>query len=207
MDRVLIVVVTHRGLSDETAEAIADLKCPSIIKVKGMSNLPKARSLAFDQALQASEGTPIDTILAIDDDMLFKAKDVVDLVEHSRTTGELCTGIALASDGKLCARPVKQMVLVPGAPLRWMTGIFCMAIPRIRLARVAPTLPVVGGIREWCQTGNHPAFPNEWFPEDFWFCHHFGGVVLLPIPIGHLKPMPIWPDERMLREIMQYRPG
>jgi hypothetical protein len=74
------------------------------------------------------------------------------------------------------------------------------------MKRLRPSLPMAGEIPEWCQTGRHPDYPGEWLPEDFWFCHHFGGVVLLPVGIGHIKPMPLWPDERMLREIMQYRP-
>lgn len=207
MDRVCIVVVTHRGLCDETQESIAALKCPSIIKLKGVSNLAKGRSVAFEQALQATEGTAIDTILAIDDDMVFHAKDIVDLVDHSRQTGELCTGVALSQEGKLTARPLEPLVIIPGAPLRWLTGLASMAIPRHRMVRVRDSLPVVGGIVEWCQTGEHASYPGEWFPEDFWFCHHFGGVVLLPVAIGHIKPMPLWPDERMLREIMGYRPS
>lgn len=204
MDRTVIVVVTHRGLSDETAEAIASLKCPSIIKVKGLANLAKARSIAFEQAYQATEDTPIDTVLSLDDDMVFAAKDVVDLVGHSRITAECCAGVALNQEGLLTARPLDPLVVVPGAPARWLTGLACMAIPRHRMKRIRPNLPTVGGIVQWCQTGAHPSYPGEWLPEDFWFCHHFGGVVLLPVPIGHIKPMPLWPDDRMLREVMSH---
>jgi hypothetical protein len=205
MDRTVIVVVTHRGLCDETQEAIAALNCPSIIKVKGLANLAKARSIAFEKAFQATEGTPVDTVLSIDDDMVFAAKDVTDLVGHSRIAAECCAGVALNHEGKLTARPLRPLVVVPAGPTRWLTGLACMAIPRLRMKRVRPNLREVGGIPEWCQTGAHPDYPGEWLPEDFWFCHHFGGVVLLPVPIGHIKPMPLWPDERMMREIMQYR--
>lgn len=206
MDRTCIVVVTHRGLCDETQDSIAALRCPSVVKVKGMANLAKARSIAFDQVMKATEGTPIDIILAIDDDMVFHAKDVMDVVDHARQTGELCTGVALNHEGHLTARPLTPLVVIPGNPLRWLTGLACMAIPRHRMARIRPNLPVVGGITEWCQTGTHASHPGEWFPEDFWFCQHFGGAILLPVAIGHIKPMPLWPDERMLREIMGYRP-
>ncbi len=206
MDRTVIVVVTHRGLCDETQEAIGALKCPSVIKVKGMANLAKARSIAFEKAFEATEGTPVDTVLSIDDDMVFAAKDVNDLVGHSRVTAECCAGVALNHEGKLTARPLTPLVVVPGSPVRWLTGLACIAIPRQRMKRIRPKLREVGGIPEWCQTGAHPDYPGEWLPEDFWFCHHFGGVVLLPLPVGHIKPMPLWPDERMLREIMQYRP-
>jgi hypothetical protein len=205
MDRTVIVLVTHRGLCDETAEAVAALQCPSIIKVKGLANLAKARSLAFEKAFQATEGTPVDTVLSIDDDMVFGAKDVNDLVGHSRVTAECCAGVALNHEGKLTARPLTPLVVVPGSPVRWLTGLACMAIPRQRMKRIRPKLREVGGIPEWCQTGAHPDYPGEWLPEDFWFCHHFGGVVLLPVAIGHIKPMPLWPDDRMLREIVQYR--
>lgn len=204
MDRTVVVVVTHRGLCDETQEAIAKLGCPSILKVKGLANLAKARSIAFEKAIDATEGTPIDTILSIDDDMVFAPKDVVDLVGHSRTVAECCAGVALNHEGQLTARPLAPLVVVPGSPVRWLTGLACMAIPRLRMTRIRPTLPVVGGIPQWCQTGAHPDYPGEWLPEDFWFCQHFRGVILLPVPIGHIKPMPLWPDERMLREVMNH---
>jgi hypothetical protein len=206
MQRTVIVLVTHRGLKEETGEAVAKLGCPSVVKIRGCPDQSKGRSMAIDAALDQTEDTKIDTVLLLDDDMVFQASDVLELVEHSRRTTECCSGVYLTADGKLCARPCRDLVVVPGAPLRWLTGLGCLAVPRDLLARVRECLPKTAGITHWCRSGPHPDFPGEWFPNDFWFCHHFRGVLLLPLAFGHLKTVPIWPDERMLRECCNYRP-
>lgn len=205
MQNTVILLVTHRGLRDETTESIERLKCPSVVKILGCPDQSKARSMGVEQALDGIAGTAIDTILLIDDDMVFDAVSVEKLVSESRRTGEPCSGVAMTKDGKLCARPLRQLVITPGSPTRWLTGLGCLAVPRALLQRLRNRLPSVAGITQWCRSGQHPDYPGEWFPNDFWFCHHFGGVLLLPVPFGHVKSMPIWPDERTLREVMRYR--
>jgi hypothetical protein len=206
MQRTVIVLVTHRGLADDTAECVAKLGCPSIIKVKGCPDQSKGRSMSIDAAFDKTSGTAIDTVLLLDDDQIFDQKTVLDLVEHSRTTQECCSGVTVTADGKLCARPLSQLVRIPGSPVRWLTGLGCLAVPRARLVKLRDTLPKTAGITHWCRSGPHPDYPGEWFPNDFWFCHHFGGVLLIPLAFGHLKFMPIWPDERMVRECCNYKP-
>lgn len=207
MQKTVVALTTHRGLAPETADAIAKLGCPSVVKVGGGPDQSKARSITIDAAFDKTHGTEIDTMLLLDDDMVFESSAVLELVEHSRRTGECCSGVYLTADGKLCARPCRELVVVPGAPTRWLTGLGCLAVPRARLATVREWLPKTAGITHWCRSGPHPDFPGEWFPNDFWFCHHFRGVLLLPVGFGHLKMFPIWPDERMLRECCNYRPG
>ena len=205
MDRTLVLVVTHRGMADETVESVAKLRCPSVIKLKGSPDQSKARSMGIDNAFAQTEGTEIDTVLLLDDDVIFEPQSVLGLVEHSRLTGECCSGILITAGGQLCARPFHQLVLVPGAPSRWLTGLGCLAVPRARLRELKEKLPVTAGITHWCRSGPHPDYPGEWFPNDFWFCHHFRGVLLFPLAFGHLKTVPIWPDERMLRECCKYQ--
>lgn len=204
MQKTLILLVTHRGICDETTEAIERLKCPSVVKILGCPDQSKARSMGIDQALAGSEGTPIDTILLLDDDMVFDAISVQMIVSQSRRTGEACSGVYMTKEGKLCARPLLQLVITPGSPTRWLTGLGCLAVPRARLERIKVRLPSTAGITHWCQSGKHPEYPGEWFPNDFWCCANLGGVLLLPVPFGHVKRMPIWPDERTLREVMRY---
>lgn len=208
MQKTLIVIVSHRTICQETSDSVAALKCPSVLIVRGLPDQSKARSMAFDQALRATavgEATRIDTILALDDDMVVEPKGIQTLVDHSRETQHCCSAVAINAEGKLCARPLPQLVLVPGNPTLWLTGLACMAIPRTRMAKIQERLPITAGIHEWCRTGSHPDFPDEWVPNDFWFCHHWGGVLLLPVGVGHLKQMTMWPDERMIRDICNYR--
>jgi hypothetical protein len=209
MQETIILVVTHRGLTFETSECIGKLKCPSAAIVRGCPDQSKARSMGIDNALRATEGTPIDTVLMIDDDMMFEPDAIQQIVRSSRIHKECCSAVAVGEAGQVCARPIepKQLVLVPAAPPRWLTGLACMAVPRSRLVALKPTLPEVGGITEWCRSGAHPDFPGEWLGNDFWFCHHFGGVLLRDVAVGHLKMVPLWPDKRTVREVVTYRGG
>lgn len=199
MEKTIIVSVTRNGPGSQTQGCIEALGCPSIAKFVGMSNLPKARSIAFDEVLKATEGAPLDTVLCLDDDMVFEKKQIVGLVELSRTRGEPVSAVALSQAGIVAARPHEPRVT--RVRKRWLTGMSCMAIPLARLRAVAAELRTVGGVREWCLTGEHPRLPGEWIGEDMWFCLHFDGVELAPIGVGHLKQTAIWPDEATLRQI------
>jgi len=205
MQKTCIVITSHRGLEDETADCLNALNCPSIIKLKGLANLDKARSIAFDKAFQGTEGTPVDTILSLDDDMLFAPESAQALVEASRQTGELCSAVYLTAQGTVAARAIPVEVEIPGAPIRWLVGLGALAIPRRKMAEIRPMLREIGGIPAWCQTGNHPSFDGEWLNEDYWFCHSLGGALLVPVAFGHLKKLPIWPDGRMLRSVADPR--
>lgn len=205
MDKVLVLVVTHRGIAHETNESIRRLNCPSQLVLKGSADQSKARSQAFDKALAATEGTGIHTILAIDDDMIFDPGAVLQLVDTSREKNEPVSGVAVQESGQLCARPLNQLVLIPGDPVRWLTGLAFMAIPRERMVKLQPRVAKTAGITEWCRSGPHPDFPREWLPNDFWFCWHWGGVLLAPIAVGHLKMVPLWPEEAAVRELTEYQ--
>lgn len=216
MEKTLILVVTHRGVSPETRTCIEALECPSKLELGGNANICKARSIAFDQALAATEGTPIDTVLCIDDDMVFKREDAQRLVDLSRAARWPTSAIALTKDGMIAGRPAaepppEQVTLIDpqGRPARrrqlWYTGLAFMAVPRAALVEVAAGLdeeaPRLDGIRPWCLTGEHPFFPEQWTGEDVWFCSHFGGVELAPIGVGHLKWIPLWPDEATIAAV------
>lgn len=200
VDRIAVVVVTHRGVSDETRESLKKLACPSVVEVKGLANLPRARSLAIDQALDAVRGTKIDALLLVDDDMVFHPDGALGLVDVARERDAPVSGFCLRRDGSVSARPWPPGSQGVG---RWLTGLAFMAAPVAALERMGETLPRLGGIRVWCQTGAHDALPGEWVPEDFWFCLHWDGVELAPFPAGHVKPVPIWPDARSMRLVLE----
>jgi hypothetical protein len=207
MEKTLVLIVTHRGVSYDTEKCLRSLVlngCSSRVDLLGLSNLAKARSQAFDQALALTEGTPIDTVLCIDDDMVFEPEQARAVVELSRRKGELVSGICMSSGGVLCARP--GAVQGADGATRWLTGFGFLAVPRSELVRVAPALPVLGGLRVWCQTGEHPHFPGEWIGEDLWFSSHFGGALMAPLPIGHLKTQELRPNAEQVRAVMGYVP-
>lgn len=200
MEKTCIVVVTHRGVSDQTRACLTQLKCPSILELKGCANICRARSMAFDMVLEATAdvGDQIDTVLCIDDDMVFPAQAATDLVRDSRLRAHPVSGVAMTQDGSLAAR---QLPVWLGTEPRWLTGLAFMAVPLAALRKVGGELELVGKTRPWCLTGGHARMPGEWIGEDFWFCLHFGGVILSPIPVGHLKQLPLWPDDETLTAV------
>lgn len=195
MQSTLITIITHRGLYPETRAALDALECPSVIQAAGLTNIAKARSIALDQSLAVLADEPsIDVVLLLDDDMLFRREDVQRLVDLARSTQHPQSAIYLKAEADravIAARLRETPIKLPRP--RWYTGLGCLAVPRSALERVAPTLPIVGGIREWAQTGKHPDFPGEWVGEDFWFCALFGGVEMAPIAAGHSKPVELVP--------------
>jgi hypothetical protein len=142
-------------------------------------------------------------ILCVDDDMTFSPTDAQRLVDLARAAQWPTSAIAVKQDGALAMRPATAEHT--GERPYWYTGLACMAIPRAELARVALELdgaPKLSGIRQWCQTGEHPFFPGEWVGEDLWFCSHWGGVEVAPIGFGHLKWIPLVPEDATIAAVL-----
>jgi len=199
MKNTIILVTSHRGLSDETYECVMATECPNILKVKGIACVDRARCIAFDRVMAAfamPEARDIDMVLAVDDDMVFTAGDAKRLVDIARGSGHPTTARYCTRSGATAGTPLKPGE--GGASLvavreRWAFGLGFMAIPRASLEKVAPSLPRVAELRMWAQNGAHPLWPGKWISEDIWFCTHFGGVEMAPIDVGHLKTVVLYP--------------
>ena len=81
-----------------------------------------------------------------------------------------------------------------------------MALRREQLAAKATDLPALPAINRepvhpFCQC-RPAADGSQWLSEDYWFCEMFGGVILAPIAVAHLKEMPITPDQHTLDSIV-----
>jgi hypothetical protein len=193
MQKTAIVIVTHRGCSDDTYECVTACKPAAVLKIKGIAYVDRARNYAFDRTLETFEaadasGIDIDMALMVDDDMFFDPTTVQRLVDNARASQHPRSARYITESGTLAGAPY------PGSPLRWAYGFGCMAIPRRSLERVAPTLPRLGDMRLWVQTGAHPVWPDCWIGEDFWFATHFDGVDLDNFAtVGHQKQLILYP--------------
>lgn len=193
MQKTIIVITTHRGVSDDTYECAVACQPAMMLKCKGVVIIERARNRAFDLTLKAFEqadaaGVAVDSALFLDDDMVAaKTSDLQRLVDTARATGHPRSARYVTASGALAGHPY------PGSN-RWGFGLGCMAVPRACLERVAPTLPTLAGDRLWCQVGAHPTWPDAYVGEDLWWCAHFGGVDLDPIiSVGHLKTVALFP--------------
>src|SRR5262245_29256230 len=188
MKNTCILIVTKDGLEPKTMLSVMALQCPNLIVLDGCSNLCKARSEAFDVVL-SSAAPHFDTILCVDDDMVFEISDATRIIEHSRRLNEPVSACAVTGDARPAAVAYKDKTL---------TGLAFMAIPveRLRNAQMK-LLPLRSGSRTitpWCLTGERPELPGVWLGEDYWFCLHFGGVQLdSNTRVGHIKPQVLYP--------------
>lgn len=191
VEGTLVLCVTYTRPTEETEACLEALELDggAIVRVTGGANICRARSVAFDRALavmQAEHDDVFDTVLCVDGDVTFAPKQARAAVLVSIEQRAPVAAPYVLRDGAWCCRPWREG--------RWLAGLGFLAVPRALLEQRAAELAPLGGIRPWCLTGEHPELPGEWTGEDFWFCLHWGGAVVLPSPVGHVKPVPLVPS-------------
>jgi len=186
MKTTLMLVTTHRGISDDTWESIFRTECPNVLKVKGQACIDRARSIAFDQAYaQLKINGDLDMVLCIDDDMVFKPNDACRVVDSARRDGIATSAVAVNSAGLVTHKVYGD---------RFVTGLAFIAIPRKLFIAVGASLQRCGPTRIWCRNGPHPEFPDQWIGEDYDLCVKLGGVLVHEgVSVGHVKEKILWP--------------
>lgn len=148
-----------------------------------------------------------DVVLMVDDDMEFTPEQVAELVEHARRTGTPASAMYATTMGTLAATRMKWEPELGtrgarGWEQRWMVGLGLLAIPAARLHELE-----LASAPFDCQEKQRRAFTScqmfkgVWFSEDYMLCYRLGGVDLLPIAVGHLKTIPIYPDDVTVAKI------
>lgn len=168
----------------------------------GAANVTLARNVNYSNLLHDAreQEWPLEAIvLSLDHDVTFGISAVRDIVKHVRETKRPASGVYPTAGGLLHAARDRGVI--------WECGLGFAAFSLQMLSDAAEALPLLelGQLprRLWpfCQSGVHPTLPTAFTPEDFWFCRTLGGFDLLPIPIGHLKTFPIFPDDQTLQLI------
>jgi len=141
----------------------------------------------------------------VDDDMLFTVEQAQELIDHARTTGVPASAMYATTAGTLAATRAK--VADPSERPRWYTGLGLMAVPAWRLLELALRSErfKIWDDREHIGFTWSKAEGGEYWSEDYTLCKRFGGVHLLPIGVGHLKTIPIYPDETTITAIREGR--
>lgn len=201
MKSTIVLCTTHRGMSDETYESVVNSQPVAIMKHKGSACIDIARSVSFDQAVNALNAPTcagVDMILNVDDDMVFSPQHAQMVVDEARKRQHPVSARYATITRKVAA--MRSPLGFEKYPLPF-TGLGFLAIPKACLLFVAEQLDAteggrIGNVRAWCRTGEVPAFPGAWSPEDLWFCNHFGGVHLSEtVTVGHMKTFAIVPKE------------
>lgn len=193
---IVVCTPTRDGLLPETRSAIEELTALGAerLELAGISDIALARNLLLSRVLTHTDKP---TVLLVDDDIVFTAQDVHQLVELATETGDPVSAIYATNAGTVAATRK-----CPGST-RWLTGLGCMALPRAKLVELTEHLPKVkalGRFDIWpfCTTG---PMGGEWSSEDYTFCRRLGGVRLAPVGVAHHKRVPIRPDPETIQRL------
>jgi hypothetical protein len=217
MNRTIVVLSHNRPIQDRTRACIAALTHAgaAFISHYGTADVALARCYALSAACsavrslndtlrahlseEAYKASSRETILMVDDDMEFTLEQAQALVTHSRVTGVPASAVYATTMATIAATRID-------ATDRWLTGLGLLAIP----AGVLIALELVSAeftIRDqsfrqftWSKSSR-----GAWFSEDYTLCQRLGGVHLLPIAVGHLKTIPIYPDAETIDAIRENR--
>lgn len=210
MDRTLIVCASHHGIELQTQACITLLQKHGarLLSATGIADVALARNDVLSRAL-AHKG-PADVFLLVDDDMILTLSAASKLVGLARQTGECWSAAYATKEGALAATPLEWDASRTDG-LR-MVGLGCCAIPVAKLEALAERLGLVIGphdkrIYPFCEcrvvTPAHDGLPR-WCSEDYWLCRALGGMRLAPyVAAGHLKQIPLWPDDETLRRLAE----
>lgn len=197
----------------------------------GSADVTLARNLALSggcralrqlNALRAKQAKALfDTFLMVDDDMQFEVHQAQRLIDHTRIFRRGASAMYATLHGTIAAARIDTPVSYDAGtlaalkstgvqPQHWVTGLGLLAIPSCVVLELEEHLPkflfpdLADPARpeiqntQFTQSG---AVDGKWWSEDYTLCKNLGGVHLLPIPVGHLKTIPIFPDAETVRKI------
>ncbi len=228
MNRTIVVCSSNRPVQETTMACLQNLTRAGaeLVWQKGSADVAFARNMALSHALRVAvtrnksaeappqssfarqydpDGCPepptaIDTLLMVDDDMAFSLEQAQALVDHARETGVGASAMYATMLGTLAATRLETL----SERQRWLVGLGLVALPLTAVQEVAKRSERFKShgqdIVEFCWTA---ALNGAWFAEDYTLCRRLGGVHLLPIGVGHLKVIPVYPDENTIELIRQ----
>ncbi len=194
MKKTLIVISSSRGWARELQHSIVAMQTAGagLLEEFGSSCVTFARCRALSMACDALREYPErDAVLMVDDDMQIPLAVAQQLVDEARQHAQPCSAIYATQSRTIAAEPRKDGL--------WMTGCGALAIPRaalLELERRSPSFEMRG--KAYTGFTSAGASGGRWMGEDFTLCANLGGVRLLPVAVGHVKPTPLWPDDETL---------
>lgn len=225
MAGVVILVTSNRGAKKQTMQSIENCRARGAIcfQIAAGSDVTLARNLALSAVWRAYRDGQLaprvpEVLLLVDDDMVFELEAVAALIEHARTHGEPASAMYATMAGTLAATRVREW---PGF---WLAGLGLLAIPWKLFAFLVEESQRftmgLDGLDQWAFTSStwrpnddDESKPGQWMSEDYTLCRRMGGVRLLPVAAGHLKEIPLWPDDETIAkvrdgaELESYREG
>lgn len=192
MKNLVIVIASNRPQpNDQLFKSLAGFAArgTAIIHHTGTTDVALARNISLTLTHAVLKQKKYDMVLMLDDDMVFKEEDVIDVLKHAFESGRPTSACYVLASGALAARRLHG---------KWNTGLGFLAIPsqillalgdvsekfRCPIEGVAKSLDII----EFAESRiANTAEGREWQGEDFVLCERLGGVNLVPVSVGHLK--------------------
>jgi len=211
LEKTVIAIPTHRGLTNApTKECVRQLVAAGAeMRVgTGLADLAGGRSWLLSRCLESAEAQGRTCILCVDDDMVFTVADANKLIEFALEHNVAASAMYPTAEGRLAA--TRYVTKRQGALTveRFKVGLGFCAVPVKLLQSVRDSFPGPasytenGTIYPFCESrARYDREPAEWVAEDYDFSEKLGGVVLLPIAVGHLKTVPLYADQVTMERI------
>ncbi len=204
MKGILLVYSSNRNLAPEFEVSLqaSVMAGAGVAKWEGASDVVFARNVSLSKASEVLLNNPnrFDVVLMVDDDIVWQIEQARALAEHCRVTGRPSAGCYVMKDGRMAAH------FADGA---WQCGLGFVAIPaRTLLDTYISSRRFKGAsgepVREFTKSGveGPDESEGEWKGEDYWLTRRLGGVDLLPIGVGHIKQVVLYPQKEKLEEFI-----
>jgi hypothetical protein len=202
MNKTIILCTHNRPIHAQTVISIRALNqagAALIDHADAPTDVTLGRNLGLSAVCDNLDRMPaIDTVLMVDDDMVFTIDDAGRLVEHTRLHRVAASAMYATTAGALAACRLDNG--------QWMTGLGLLAIPAdLLLALRGRSQPFEFFEETRYAFTSSGACGGHYLSEDFMLCKNLGGVDLLPIPVGHMKQAALYPDDETVAAIREGR--
>jgi hypothetical protein len=199
-----------RGCPMFGREGISDVTLGRAVLLTAVCDDPRAQRYDQHGAPLPSDTPTFDTVLLVDDDMVFTREAAERLVEKARKTQRAVSACYVTADGYSTATTwpaaVKGNAKGPDGELPFLVGLGLCAVPMRLLQRIASERPRVRvnadqQVIPFCTSGPDYSV-GAWTSEDHSLCYALGGVLVEPVPAGHLKRIALYPDAESMARIV-----
>ena len=206
MKKTLVLCTHNRPIHPQTVQALNALRRAGAALIDhsdAPTDVTLARNLGLSAVCEHLDRMPArDVVLLVDYDMVFSVEDAQALADHARAECYAASAMYVTAAGALAAYRLEA----PGERPRWLTGLGLLAIPSCSLLALraeSETFAAPGGEKfGFTQSG---VDSGQYLSEDFTLCKRLGGVDLLPVAIGHVKPLAVYPDDDTVAAVREGR--
>jgi hypothetical protein len=207
MQKTIALCTHNRPIHSQTNQALHAIRragAALIDHADAPTDVTLGRNLGLSAACAQLDRMPgRDLVLLVDDDIVFTLADAQALADHARATGWPASAMYSTRSGELAASEWGNYGAVGARPL-WLTGLGLIAIPAAKLLALRSA-------SECFDEGDKYGFTRsgvdggQYLSEDFTLCKRLGGVHLLPVPVGHVKTIAIYPNDETVKAIREGR--